>query len=193
MSYIELHTSSAFSFLRAASLPETLIDRAAMLGYPAVALLDRDGVSGAPRFHKAALAAGIRPLIGAELSIETNREPGTGNREPRQTFALPVLCASQEGWRNLCRLLSKMKLRAPKGEGALASGRARQNLPELTAGDPDADGGEEEDRQVVAGEVGPQAKHGDRGLTAEDEERHQVGAEDAAPDDERLLKIASRA
>ncbi len=120
MSYIELHTSSAFSFLRAASLPETLIDRAAMLGYPAVALLDRDGVSGAPRFHKAALAAGIRPLIGAELSIETNREPGTGNREPRQTFALPVLCASQEGWRNLCRLLSKMKLRAPKGEGALA-------------------------------------------------------------------------
>ncbi len=41
-----------------------------MLGYPAVALLDRDGVSGAPRFHKAALAAGIKPLIGAELTIE---------------------------------------------------------------------------------------------------------------------------
>ena len=81
--YIELHTSSAFSFLRAASLPETLIDRAAMLGYPAVALLDRDGVSGAPRFHKAALAAGIKPLIGAELTIDARREPGTGNREPR--------------------------------------------------------------------------------------------------------------
>ena len=68
--YIELHTASAFSFLRAASLPEVLIDRAATLGYPAVALIDRDGVSGAPRFHKAALAAGIRPLIGAELTIE---------------------------------------------------------------------------------------------------------------------------
>src|SRR6187397_3287350 len=80
--YIELHASSAFSFLRAASLPEALIDRAATLGYPAVALLDRDGVSGAPRFHKAALAAGIRPLIGAELTIETCREPGTGNGEP---------------------------------------------------------------------------------------------------------------
>ncbi len=76
--YIELHTSSAFSFLRAASLPETLIDRAAMLGYPAVALLDRDGVSGAPRFHKAALAAGIRPLIGAELTIELGTGTGSG-------------------------------------------------------------------------------------------------------------------
>ncbi|HEX4912380.1 MAG TPA: PHP domain-containing protein, partial [Vicinamibacterales bacterium] len=129
--YIELHTSSAFSFLRAASLPETLIDRAAMLGYPAVALLDRDGVSGAPRFHKAARAAGIKPLIGAELTIETHREQGTGNREPDKRssgsrlsapgsrFSLPVLCASQEGWRNLCRLISRMKLRAPKGEGAL--------------------------------------------------------------------------
>jgi error-prone DNA polymerase len=137
--YIELHTSSAFSFLRAASLPETLIDRAAMLGYPAIALLDRDGVSGAPRFHKAAHAAGIKPLIGAELTLEAhreqgtgNREPGTGNREPDKRssgsrlpapgsrFSLPVLCASQEGWRNLCRLISRMKLRAPKGEGALA-------------------------------------------------------------------------
>jgi len=87
-----------------------------MLGYPAVALLDRDGVSGAPRFHKAALAAGIRPLIGCEISIEVVAE---GRRPKAEGFSLPVLCASQEGWRNLCRLLSRMKLRAPKGEGAL--------------------------------------------------------------------------
>jgi error-prone DNA polymerase len=114
--YVELHTSSAFSFLRAASLPETLIDRAATLGYPAVALLDRDGVSGAPRFHKAALAAGIRPLIGAELTIEA---PAEGRRLKAEGFSLPVLVSSQEGWRNLCRLISRMKLRSPKGEGAL--------------------------------------------------------------------------
>jgi error-prone DNA polymerase len=119
--YIELHTSSAFSFLRSASLPEVLIDRAAMLGYPAVALLDRDGVSGAPRFHKAALAAGIRPLIGAELTIETGvPKKAPGPKPQAHTFSLPVLCASQDGWRNLCRLLSRMKLRAPKGEGALS-------------------------------------------------------------------------
>src|SRR3954451_13186370 len=69
VSYIELHTASAFSFLQGASLPETLVDRAADLGYPAVALLDRDGVYGAPRFHKAATAAGLRAIIGAELTI----------------------------------------------------------------------------------------------------------------------------
>ena len=54
--YVELHASSAFSFLDGASLPEALVDRAAELGYSALALLDRDGVYGAPRFHKAALA-----------------------------------------------------------------------------------------------------------------------------------------
>src|SRR5439155_10533172 len=68
-SYIELHTASAFSFLQGASLPEALVDRAADLGYSALALLDRDGVYGAPRFHKAALAAGVRPIIGAELTV----------------------------------------------------------------------------------------------------------------------------
>ena len=69
--YIELHTSSAFSFLDGASLPEALIDRAASLGYPALALLDRDGVYGAPRFHLAAKRAGIKAIIGAELTISS--------------------------------------------------------------------------------------------------------------------------
>ncbi|HVB37679.1 MAG TPA: PHP domain-containing protein, partial [Vicinamibacterales bacterium] len=104
--YIELHTASAFSFLGAASLPESLVERAAALGYPALALLDRDGVYGAPRFHRAATAAGLRPIIGAELTM------GEG-------YSLPVLVESQEGYRNLCRLITRMKLRAPKGEGAL--------------------------------------------------------------------------
>ena len=67
--YIELHAASAFSFLQGASLPETLIDRAAALGYPALALLDADGVYGAPRFHKAAKQAGIKAIVGAELTV----------------------------------------------------------------------------------------------------------------------------
>ena len=70
MSYVELHTASAFSFLQGASLPETLVDRAVELGYSAVALVDRDGVYGMPRFHKAARAAGIRPIVGAEISVD---------------------------------------------------------------------------------------------------------------------------
>ena len=89
--YIELHAASAFSFLRGASLPETLVERAAALGYPALALLDQDGVYGAPRFHKAARSAGLRPLIGAELTIETHREPGgSGNREPAVGSRQPI-------------------------------------------------------------------------------------------------------
>src|SRR5262245_17901021 len=147
--YIELHAASAFSFLQGASLPEALVDRAAELGYPAIALLDRDGVYGLPRFHKAALAAGIRPIVGAELTIagaggagQAGRAGGAGKETPQvrsvppiQPFqpippgqrispipplVPPVLCESAEGYRNLCRLITRMKLRAPKGEGALA-------------------------------------------------------------------------
>ena len=56
--YAELHAASAFSFLNGASLPEDLIDRAAALELPAVALVDRNGVYAAPRFYKAAQEAG---------------------------------------------------------------------------------------------------------------------------------------
>ncbi len=115
MSYIELHTASAFSFLQGASLPEALVARAAELGYGTVALLDRDGVYGIPRFHKAACAAGIRPLVGAELTISRDSREGREGRDSRegQTFVLPVLCASAEGYQNLCRLITRMKLASP--------------------------------------------------------------------------------
>jgi error-prone DNA polymerase len=116
--YVELHSSSAFSFLQAASLPEALVDRAATLGYPALALLDRDGVYGAPRFHKAARAAGIQPIIGAELTVAIE-EAGRAGEAPYQPITIPVLCENADGYRNLCRLITRMKLRAPKGEGAL--------------------------------------------------------------------------
>ena len=123
-SYVELHTASAFSFLQGASLPEALVDRAAELGYSALALVDRDGVYGAPRFHKAARSAGIRPIIGAELTIRAGRadtELRTRDlprqpcppRLPDQSFLLPVLCESAEGYRNLCLLITWMKMRAP--------------------------------------------------------------------------------
>ena len=142
--YIELHAASAFSFLDGASTPEALVDRAAELGYPALALLDRDGVYGAPRFHMAAKAAGLKAIVGAELTMAGTRTgvttdvgsafrrtegrlPSTprGPGKPASTgcetaWRLPVLVASQQGYRNLCRLVTRMKLGAPKGEGALA-------------------------------------------------------------------------
>jgi error-prone DNA polymerase len=148
--YVELHAASAFSFLEAASLPELLVDRAIELGYPALALLDRDGLYGAPRFHLAAKAAPhFKAIIGAELTIRANGNAGQrtraaqsrapdarrghraggsgrklaretdGNPRPPHFWQLPVLVASQEGYRNLCRLITRMKLAAPKGEGSL--------------------------------------------------------------------------
>ena len=119
MSYTELHAASAFSFLDGASLPEALIDRAAALGYSALALLDRDGVYGAPRFHLAAKKAGLKAIIGAELTLSAQHLP-SALHPPSSVFRLPVLVESPEGYRNLCRLLTTMKLRAAKGEGVLA-------------------------------------------------------------------------
>ena len=68
--YVELHARSAFSFLRAASLPDRLVHRAAELSLPALALLDRDGLYGTPRFHSAAQTVGLRPIVGSELTME---------------------------------------------------------------------------------------------------------------------------
>ena len=133
--YVELHAASAFSFLQGASLPETLADRAAALGYSALAQLDRDGIYGAPRFHRAARHVGLRPIIGAELTMRNARgvrpqaparTPGSrARREPvdlpdTAPWVLPVLVESQDGYRQLCRLITRMKLRSPKGEGSLA-------------------------------------------------------------------------
>jgi error-prone DNA polymerase len=124
--YVELHAASAFSFLEGASLPEVLVERAAALDYPAIALLDRNGLYGAPRLHQAAKKAGLRALVGAELIMASAQDagprtqgkpsgPGAASPEPKALFRLPVLVSSPEGYRNLCRLLTQAHLRAPKG------------------------------------------------------------------------------
>ncbi|MEP7009252.1 MAG: error-prone DNA polymerase [Acidobacteriota bacterium] len=73
--YTELRAASSFSFLDGASSPEDLIVRAAELDLPAVALVDRNGVYGAPRFYRAAKQAGMRALVGAEVSIGDRNAP----------------------------------------------------------------------------------------------------------------------
>src|ERR1700704_5682927 len=68
--YIELHARSAFSFLEGASIPEELVAVCAQLHMPAMALLDTDGLYGAPRFHLAAKKIGLKAHIGAEVTCE---------------------------------------------------------------------------------------------------------------------------
>jgi error-prone DNA polymerase len=108
--YIELHARSAFSFLEGSSLPEDLVAVCARLKMPAMALLDTSGVYGAPRFHLAAKKLGIKAHIGAEVSA---------NLSASRRARLPLLVSSRAGYQNLCRLITKMKLRAKKGEGAV--------------------------------------------------------------------------
>ncbi len=104
-SYVELHARSAFSFLEGGCVPEELAGACSELQMPAMALVDRNGVYGAPRFHMAARKAGVRAHIGSEITCTNG-------------ISYPLLAASREGYQNLCRLVTRMKLRAKKGEGA---------------------------------------------------------------------------
>ena len=108
--YVELHAASAFSFLDGASLPEALIERAADLNMDAIALTDRNGLYGAPRFQAMAAEKNIRAHVGAEILCH---RPTSGPHR------LPLLCTSQVGYQNLCQMITRFKMREPaKAEGA---------------------------------------------------------------------------
>ena len=122
--YVELHAASAFSFLAGASQPETLIERAAELGMRAMALADRNGVYGVARFHTAAQKCDVRAHIGAEIAVSSFGKRLTPaawlpHQCPEEPPRLLLLCASQTGYRNLCQLITRFKMReATKTEGA---------------------------------------------------------------------------
>ena len=118
--YIELHARSAFSFLEGASLPEALIARAAELGSPAMALLDRNSLSGVVRFHKQAEKSGVRAIIGAEVVAE-------------EGFRYALLAESRLGYQNLCRLLTKIKMRTGHGDQESAAATV-EDVAEHAAG-----------------------------------------------------------
>src|SRR5579864_3922171 len=153
--YVELHSRSAFSFLEGSSLPENLIARCAELKMPAMALLDRDGIYGAPRFHMAAKKIGLKAHIGAEVTavFSPQRHRNTENYKSKPTnkqnspvpehalsavegclcgeFRLPLLASSRAGYQNLCRLITKMKLRAAKNEGAVFENELQEHAEGL--------------------------------------------------------------
>ncbi len=122
--YIELHATSAFSFLAGASQPEALMERAARIGMPSMALGDRNGLYGAARFHTAAKRCGVRAHIGAEIAVSSfgNRltpPPWLPHQYPAEPPRLLLLCASQAGYKNLCQLITRFKMReTTKAEGA---------------------------------------------------------------------------
>ena len=140
--YIELHARSAFSFLEGASVPEEFAEVCAAYQMPAMALLDRDGVYGAPRFHLAAKKHKVKAHIGAEItsllvscaisSLTRKGQSARSSALPSDAYlGLPIprlslLCASRAGYQNLCRLVTRMKLRAPKYPVAYRGGRQKK-------------------------------------------------------------------
>src|SRR5580693_4707258 len=162
--YIELHAASAFSFLEGASQPESLIERAVELEMPAMALLDRNGVYGAARFHTSAKRNKVRAHIGAEVAVSSLGPrltppawlPHQYIKEPAR---LPLLCESREGYQNLCQLVTRFKLRErTKGDGSAKIEEIQdysRGLVCLTGGDEGplasalARGGEEAGRDLV--------------------------------------------
>ncbi|MBB5055614.1 error-prone DNA polymerase [Granulicella aggregans] len=142
--YIELHAASAFSFLEGASQPEALIRAAVEVDMPSMALLDRNGFYGAPRFHSSAKENGVRAHIGAEIAVTDLGDrlqppewlPHQHRAEP---VRLPLLCTSRAGYQNLCQLITRFKMREPhKSEGAARVddlAEFRDGLICLTGGD----------------------------------------------------------
>jgi error-prone DNA polymerase len=102
--YSELHVHSGFSLLDGASEPEELVARAAAVGMEALALTDHNGVYAVPRFVRACREQGVRPLLGAELTLSDGHH-------------LTLLVADETGWHNLCYLISRAHaLAAEAGE-----------------------------------------------------------------------------
>jgi error-prone DNA polymerase len=91
--YVELHCHSAFSFLDGASHPVELAAAAAEQGHSALALTDHDGLHGAMEMAQALKPLGVRPITGAELTLDDGRH-------------LTLLCETREGYTNLCRLIT---------------------------------------------------------------------------------------
>lgn len=101
--FCELHTRSAFSFLSSGSQPQRLAGRAAELGMKAAALIDRDTVAGAVRFHFEAKEHGVKPIIGSEITMDDGS-------------LLPLVPMSLKGYQSLSKLITTIKLRNKKGE-----------------------------------------------------------------------------
>ena len=118
MSYIPLWCKSNFSFIEGASHPDELVEQAHALGMPALALTDRDGVHGVVRAYVKARALGLHLIVGAEMTV--------GAGAPAHASTCVLLAMNRTGYANLCRLITAVRLRRPKGE-------SRVTWPEVCA------------------------------------------------------------
>ncbi len=127
--FVHLHVHSHFSFMDGASSLDALVARAVEFGMPALALTDHQGLYGALRFYRLAQDAGLRPILGAEVTVEAvghrgvesdlppaqrlESSPGVGfGRAAGRGFHLTLLVKNRLGYQNLCQLLSSTHVRS---------------------------------------------------------------------------------
>jgi error-prone DNA polymerase len=118
--YIPLFCKSSFSFLEGASQPEELIEATAARGLPALALTDRDGVYGIVEAHVAAKEAGVKLIVGSEVSIEDGS-------------AIVLLATNRNGYANLCQLITLGRRRCEKGTSSVGWREVYEHAPDLIA------------------------------------------------------------
>jgi len=123
--FAELCAKTNFSLLEGASRPEEMIQAAKALGLHTLAVADRNGFYGSVRAHEAAHKIAQRYIVGAELSVSSEK----GKKAPSSRVVF--LVENHDGYRNLCRLVTRMKLRAKKGEGAATPEDLAQRFREL--------------------------------------------------------------
>ncbi len=124
--YAELHCLSNFSFLRGASHPEELVERAAELGYAALAITDRNSLAGVVRAHVAAKELGLHLIVGAEITPVAEPSDGstlenrpTAIRAPAHAPAVVLLAPDRRAYGCLARLITRGRLRVKKGDCAI--------------------------------------------------------------------------
>jgi error-prone DNA polymerase len=119
--YVELHCKTNFSFLEGASHPNELVGQATALGYSGMAVTDRNSLAGVVRAHVAAKEAGLKLVVGAEITL---------------TDASPVLlwATNRQGYGRLCQLLTRGRRQAPKGECHLSFADVADHATDLLVG-----------------------------------------------------------
>jgi error-prone DNA polymerase len=123
--FVHLDVRSFFSLKEGAFSPEELAVRASELGMREVALVDRDGLYGAARFVAACAKAGVRPILGASLTLRESgtlplgpaRASGLGSRSSDANVV--VLARDAAGYANLCHLVTDAHMTGERGDPSL--------------------------------------------------------------------------
>ncbi|HUX22383.1 MAG TPA: DNA polymerase III subunit alpha, partial [Spirochaetia bacterium] len=139
--YVPLWCKSNYSFLEGASHPEELVARSKELGLPGLAITDRDGVYGIVRAHLEAKKLGLHLIVGSEVTIGGGRN-------------IVLLAEEHSGYRNLCSLVSKGRLRSEKGSSLVSLDEVCDAATGITAlwvdrpGEPTTGGGRALDERL---------------------------------------------